>query len=348
MNRGTIMSINRKTATVFTRDCRMIRVDWQPGMAIGQEIPLDQASPVRAVTNRKAWLVPALVTACLAVLLIGGLFIGGAFAKPVYATLSIDVNPSIEFSLNRDLNVIRTRAVNDDARQLLQNHDFTGLNWQEALRQWVQILQSQNTIQVQNMLISAVLPEGAEELQTQLINMEVPQNQGDLANIQVRVIYSHDRDVEQHAALNGLSVGRQMLLNQARAQNAEADANAIAQGKLDELMGRFLQKGDRDQTRLTERSTQSLSDPSESTNGPHATETSRETHRETNREVNGSTAGSQETIRETERETNRETSGSTQGSTATSREAPPETSGPGPDQTSHTPQTSMSGNGPGR
>lgn len=312
MNKGMVMNISRKTATIFTSDCRMVRVKYQPDMIRGHEYDLDRAVRMNDTASSRRW-VPALVAVCLVALLIGGVLFSGLIPQPVYATLSIDVNPSIEFALNRDLGIIRTRAINAEAKQLLANHDFTGLAWQEAVRQWAQILKAQNDIQVQNMLISAVLPENAQELKKQLIAMEGTANQGELSQIAVRVIYSSDSDIAGQAVQNGLSVGRQMLLNQAKSQGEHYDANAIAQARLGELVGQLLQKGDHDQTRLTIRETQSLS---ESTGAV-------ETQRETNRETNGSQDGTQQT----ERETNRETSGSQNGTMATSRETNRETSG---------------------
>ena len=326
MNKGMIMNISRRTATVFTSDCRVVKVKYRPDMIRGHEYDLDQAERViDRVTSRR--LVPVLIAACLVVLVLGGILFSGLVPEPVYATLSIDVNPSIEFALNRDLEVIRTRAINEEARQLMANHDFTGLAWQEAVRQWAQLLKAQNTIQVQNMLISAVLPDGATELKNQLIAMEGLANQGDLSQIQVRVIYSSDSEVAGQAVQNGLSVGRQMLLNQAKSQGENYDANAIAQARLGELVGQLLQKGDHDQTRLTSRETQSLSEAT------GATETQRETNRETNgsqdaeSETNRETSGSQDGTMATSRETNRETSGSQDGTIATSRETNRETSG---------------------
>lgn len=306
MKKGMILNISRQTATVFTDDCRVIKVRHRPDMVRGQEYDLDRMSlaPARTVGFRR--LAPALVAACLVLLLVGGVLFSGVLADPVYAVLSIDVNPSLELSLNRDLNVIKVRAINEDAQRLLNSHDFTGLSWQEALRQWTKILQAQNTIQVENMLISAILPDSATMLKEQLVNMEQTSNNGEFDHIQIRVIYSSDNAVATQAAQNGLSVGRQMLLNQSDAQGQNYNANSIAQARLGELVGQLLQNGDHDQTRMTIRETQSLSDAT------GATETNRETNRETNQETQGSQQGSQGSSQETK--------GSQQGSMVTNRE----------------------------
>jgi hypothetical protein len=234
--------------------------------------------------------------------------------NPVYAQISVDVNPSVEFSLNRELNVIAVRSMNQEAAELLDAKRYQGTPWQAALEQWIIDLQQTNQIKVENMLISAVMPDTATQLRTSLLSLEGTDHPGVMSGINVRVIFSHDPAVARQARRNDLSIGRQMLLNQARLQESELDESSIEEAPLDELIRTLLQIGQPDQTRLTERSTQSLSDLTDPSQGSETQATSRETQRETNRETNGSTQGtsdgSQETHRETQRETNRETSGS--------------------------------------
>ena len=342
MKTGTILSMDQKHAYVFTSDCHMVKINCQPGMVIGKEIMMEteQIREKPVVKNRRLSL--ALIAASLVLLLAIGLIFGqGLFAGPVYARLSIDVNPSLELALNRQLEVQSVRTMNEEARQLMVGQDFTGLGWQEAVARWAEILRLTNRIQVQNMLISAVMPEDALQLRTQLLNMEGNGNSGVLAGVAVRVIYSHDQSVAVQAKQNGLSIGRQMLLNQAQAQNQNYDQANIEDAPLGDLIQKLLQDREQNQTRLTERTTQSVSDQTGESAPAGSTETYRETNQETNRETSGSTqgSGSQQTNRETSQETHRETGGSTQDSGSqqtnqetiqeTNRETSGSTQGPG-------------------
>jgi len=317
MKKGTILSIDDKFAYVFTSDCCMVKVNWQPDMVVGEEINMETSNMESSVeinpAARRSRLKLAVIAASLVLLLAVGLIFGqGLWGSPVYATLSVDVNPSLEMSLNRELKVISVQAMNEDASQLLVGHDLTGLDWQEAVGQWIAILRQSKQVQVQNMLISAVMPDNAEQLRTQLANMEQVSNQGDLAGVAVRVIYSYDQAVAKEAKKNGLSVGRQMLLNQARLQNQNWDETNIESAPLGDLIQNLLQNREQNQTRLTERTTQSVSDQTGETTPAGSTETNRETNRETSRETSGNTQGSATGSQVTNRETNRETSGSKQ------------------------------------
>lgn len=352
MKTGTILSMDQKHAYVFTSDCHMVKISCQPDMAVGKEISMEieQTRERPVVKNRRLSL--ALVAASLVLLLAVGLIFGqGLLAKPVYARLSIDVNPSLELALNRQLEVQSVRTMNEEARQLMAGQDFTGLGWQEAVARWAEILRLTNRIQLQNMLISAVMPEDAVQLRTQLQNMEGNANQGTLAGVAVRVIYSHDQSVAVQARQNGLSIGRQMLLNQARAQNQNYDQASIGDAPLGDLIQKLLQDREQNQTRLTERTTQSVSDQTGESTPAGTTETNRETSQETNRETSGATqgSGSQQTNRETNQETNRETSGSTldSGSQQTNQETSGSTQGSGSQQTNQETSGSTQGSGTG-
>lgn len=348
MKTGTILSIDKKYAYIFTSDCHMVKVNWQPKMVVGEEINMESKIIRTTPAIKSRQLAYSLITASLVLLLAIGLIFGqGLLINPVYARLSIDVNPSLELAINKQLAVQSVKARNDDAAQLMIGQDFRGLDWQEAVKRWTEILRQNNQIQVQNMLISAVLPENAEQLRSQLVSMEGHGNQGILAGVEVRVIYSNDQAVVAEANQNGLSIGRQMLLNQARSQNQNWDEKNIADAPLGELIQKLLQDREQDQTRLTERTTQSIADQT----GESTADGSGETNQETSR------ATDQARDSETDRQTDPQTSGSTQGSGTgsgtgsgsqqTNRETNRKTAGQTEQQTSGSTQGSGTGSGMG-
>ncbi len=277
MKTGTIVGIDRKHAHVFTSDCRMVKLQWQPDMVVGKEIMMEPTNITPAPVARNRRLQFSLAAACLVLLLVVGLIFGqGLITSPVYATLSIDVNPSLELSLDRDLNVLSVKALNDDATQLLAGHNLTGLYWQDAVNTWAEILKASNQVQVDTMLISAVMPEDAIQLKTQLLAMEGTVNQGVLSNIEVRAIYSNDAALVGQASQNGLSIGRQMLLNQALVQNQNWDENSIENAPLGELIQNLLQNQEQNQTGIGGKTTQSAAEQTGASTG--ITETNRETN----------------------------------------------------------------------
>lgn len=324
MNKGTILSIEDMTATVMTEDCRLINVIAQPGMTVGEEIKMKtNIETARVPSTRKTWIAAIAAAVALAVL-------GGAMAwniiqnQKVYARISVDVNPSVEFSLNKDLTVVAVKAMNEDAAEYLSNQKFTGMAWQKAVEKWVEILRASNQIEVQEVLISGVFPEEAVKLQEQLLLFENNPEQGEMNGLMVRVIYSTDPEVMKQAKENGLSVGRQMLLNQSKEQNKEWNEGNIGGAKLGELTQALLGEGQQNQTKITNRgedAPKQSGDPTgegaavtnkEQNGEPQNGEpTAQETNQEQNRETEGSAQASGSTVRETNRETNQEPAGST-------------------------------------
>jgi hypothetical protein len=299
MNKGTILRLSKKRATIFTQDCQLVAVPRDPRMVVGKEIHMETKVKTNPEIVYSRHFKPAMIAASLVLLIaVILLFSQGLLFSPVYAQISIDVNPSLEMNLNRHLEVISVRAMNEEAVRLMANQNFNGLPWQQAVERWTEILRASNQVQVQNMLISAVMPENAEQLRTQLMDMNGNSNQGALAGVVVRAIYTYDQALAKEANRNGLSIGRQMLLNQARVQNQNWDEKSIADAPLGELVQALLQNGEANQTRLTERATQSLS---ERATPASSTETNRETNRESGNETQ------QTTNQETEQTTNRVT-----------------------------------------
>lgn len=86
--------------------------------------------------------------------------------------------------------------------------------------------------------------------------------------VKAQYIYSHDEEVVDKAKQNGLSVGRQMLLNQAKAQNQDYNNQSIAEAPLDELLPKLIGNQERNQSGVTHRTTQSASE----SNGPNGTQ----------------------------------------------------------------------------
>ncbi|MDD3930658.1 MAG: anti-sigma factor domain-containing protein [Eubacteriales bacterium] len=374
MNKGTVLSIDKKKAYVFTEDCRLIRVAAEPQMAGGKEITLDRTRIQNQRQPRSLVLKPALIALSLVLFLALVLVGQGSFLTPVYATLSVDVNPSVQFHLNRSLSVISVQSMNQEAARLLEGLELKGLNWKDALLRWTGRVAQDYPEKARTVLISAVMPEQAEALKAGLVAMEQNRLDGLMNQAEVRVIYSFDQAVIRQARRNQLSVGRQMLLNKAQYQNQNKiwEKEEIGRTALGELVHDLLDDEERDQTqttrkRATERITETLTETTGS--GTHETNqqgqqeplknagdqpTYQETHRETNRETTGSgsadPSGTQITNQETNRETNRETTGSgspdpsgtQEANQETNRETNRETTGSGPTASSGSQQV---GNG---
>lgn len=115
--KAVIVEIKGNLAAVLSDD-GSIRTIKDNNYAIGQVIHLNQ--PKRQIPKKLVTF--AASAAAFVVLGVGG----WAYATP-YTYVSLDVNPSIEYTLNRFERVLSVKAVNDDGEKIINNLDLDEL-----------------------------------------------------------------------------------------------------------------------------------------------------------------------------------------------------------------------------
>lgn len=306
----------------MTEDCRLVNIPTGIDMVVGKEIDMNtKNNETQKSGARKMWMT--VVAAAIALTLLGGSFLlwNVIEERRVYAQISVDVNPSVEFSLNKGLTVVAVKAMNEEAEAFLEDQDFIGMAWQDAVEQWLDVLRASNRIEVKDVLISGVFPEDAQQLRDQLTLLEGNYEEGEMNGLTVRVIYSNDREVMKQAEGNNLSVGRQMLLNQSKEQQKSWDEETIGGAKLGELVRDLIGEGQQNQTKITNKNEGESAKQSGEPTGEGTIATNQEQNGEpqngepsaqqSNQEQNGEAEGPSQASGETVRETYEDPAGST-------------------------------------
>lgn len=124
-NNAVIVEIRGQNAAALTQSGAFIRVN-NDGYTVGQQILL-VPQPAAAQPVRKRMRVTALAGMAAGFLL---LVLGGfkGYTLPV-GVVSLDVNPSIEYTINAFDRVLDITAVNDDAGKILANMDEDALRY---------------------------------------------------------------------------------------------------------------------------------------------------------------------------------------------------------------------------
>lgn len=124
-------------AAALTDDGRIVRVK-NPNDTIGTVIQMKKGTP-NIIKKAVIWSAAAA-----AVLMVGG--VGAwAYVSP-YSYVSLDVNPSLEYTINRFDKVLSVKAVNDDGEQILQQIQLDALTFmgiEEALAKTVEEIAAQ-------------------------------------------------------------------------------------------------------------------------------------------------------------------------------------------------------------
>ncbi len=129
MKKGIVIEIKGRQATVMVSGGSFLSVRAEAGWKKGDVVSV----PKKAAGKTKTWRTLGSVAACL-VLLVPLSLLGGRLYFTPEALVSLDVNPSIELSVNRFDRIIGVRAYNKDGEAILRQSDLRNQKVQDAVR----------------------------------------------------------------------------------------------------------------------------------------------------------------------------------------------------------------------
>ena len=117
--KAVVVEIKNQYVAVLTDDGTIIKVK-NKNYALGQVIQLNNESPLISINKKIATFVASV--AAIAVLGTGT----WAYASP-YSYINLDINPSIEFTLNRFNRVLKVEATNEDGNYIIEEINMAKL-----------------------------------------------------------------------------------------------------------------------------------------------------------------------------------------------------------------------------
>ena len=194
---------------------------------------------------KKTPMIRVLVAACLALVLIGGG--GGLFYQQAYAVasvVSLDVNPSIELSVNQRETVLACTPLNDEAVEILSDmdggRDLKGTKLDVAVNAIVGSLVRHGYLgSVSSAILISV--EDKDQARAAQLQQELEVSVGSLletnsANAAVlSQTLTQDAGLEQQARQHHISTGKAALVNQAIGLNSSLKFEDLAALSVEEL-----------------------------------------------------------------------------------------------------------------
>ena len=119
-NKGIILEIKDKYSLVLKDDSTIVRISNKEDMKVGDTIFFleeDLYASDKRKNNMKNKIIPILTIAAMLVLLVIPI-VKQNISGGTYALMSIDINPSIEFELDKNKNIVNVYGTNDDGKTI--------------------------------------------------------------------------------------------------------------------------------------------------------------------------------------------------------------------------------------
>ena len=147
MNKGVVVEVSNDIATIMSEDGRFLRINAFKGLYQGMEMAYNDLDIVR---NKKAnkkdktsfvfkfsQLVAAVV---LGVALLSGSYVYYDYNFAIYASVTLDVNPSMQLNIGKNSQIVDVEELNLAAEKLLEGLDLNGQSVDQAISEVENIL----------------------------------------------------------------------------------------------------------------------------------------------------------------------------------------------------------------
>jgi hypothetical protein len=214
---GIILELNNKRAIVMTNDAGFKAIQSKPGMFIGQQVDIGK-SPVKMpiLTGIRYSYSLGFALSVVFLFILVSLVIFSSQNK-VYAYMSVDINPSIELAINRDMRIITIKGLNQDGKVLLRGIHFKNMPVEKALMTLIRIAKQNQFFHNDGhyvLIAAAIKPESLNK--PFLLDQSIEKVRENLKEQDIHLHFIRTTLTQRKAALQeNLSLGRYLLSHKA-------------------------------------------------------------------------------------------------------------------------------------
>ncbi|PKM43544.1 MAG: hypothetical protein CVV03_08530 [Firmicutes bacterium HGW-Firmicutes-8] len=239
-NKGMIVKIKNSYCIVLTKDGTYHKVPLS-----GRQLVRVGAEMEFSTFGWSRFIKPALMAASFLILVFGFSLYRNVATPEAFAYVSLDINPSVELAVDKDLKVLNVRPLNGDAEKLLASIQLRGSDLYtsvnsilaESVREgYIKPGQKNyvlSTVTVNNEA-AAVKQSGGINNDSLSRNLETAvENKG--LDIQI-VILSSDRNTRDEAVRRGLSTGKFVVYKEAVSAGEKVTLKQVKENSLTQLV----------------------------------------------------------------------------------------------------------------
>ncbi|WFD09169.1 anti-sigma factor domain-containing protein [Tepidibacter hydrothermalis] len=243
MRRGMVLKLNNDYALIATDDSDLIRIKRREGMRIGQKIFvldediifLEEENEKRSIKSNYLKVVATLAACIAIVVLINNIFLKDN--RPLYAMVSLDINPSFELGIDDAYNVIQIKAMNDESKNILDT-ELIGEPLTVVVSEILSdveksgyALESDNTVLVSTVSFKNDDDKPLQKVVADGVSLAMSENEV-YKSVKVIFIESDEQDLKA-AEEQRLSVGKYRLLEMG---DHKIDKTTIEKGRVSDLI----------------------------------------------------------------------------------------------------------------
>jgi len=263
MKKGVVLEVNGDIVTLLTPEGEFIQVLKERPYQIGEEIeniPIQQQKIKKSFFRRSPLMMVAASIAAVSFLIFT--YIANFASNEVYAYLSIDINPSIELSVNEDLEVIKIKGYNNDGKKIVNLLvDWKEKELTEVAERIIQLSMEKNYLrQGEEVLITTVekkrVPRLSKQIQEQINKVEKTYKSREIIVTKEKSTI----EVRNEAAQKGFTTGKYMKLtkqNKEKENEHKDTPSSAEQGKNENLNKSVIPKSQNDQQKQSSEQGQS-------------------------------------------------------------------------------------------
>ncbi len=257
---GSILELNTNYATVMTDSCDFVTIHPQPDMFVGQQIKFKESDIKKS--NKYHVKYFALAASVFVIGLCSIIFFRFSNLTPVLAYIDVDINPSIELTIDKDAEVIDIKALNEDAQIVLKDLNLMDLQIKEAITEVVTVskeLGYLNNNKGNTVLISASLEEDTNDKQNASSLKALDEVLTDISSINISAenksikpeIIKVTPNSRKAAIEKGLSMGRYALFSKIKAKNSDITVEKAKTERISEMLVKAKIKSDKSESNVS-------------------------------------------------------------------------------------------------
>ncbi|GAE89280.1 anti-sigma factor domain-containing protein [Acetivibrio straminisolvens] len=244
---GVILKLESDRAIVLTDGFDFMELKLKPGMQRGQHVIFDETDLYSAgfITKYKNIIRPfSALAAAAAVFLVIFFSLRFASISQEYAYIDLDINPSLELVINKKETIINAKALNNDAKSILDEADPKDMLLYDALSKILDISKKKGYINSDNniVLFSASISsnednaserdKGIQEIISTL------KDAAEDAGVTFQIIPSTEED-RQRALEQSLSMGRYAIYTKAAEEGINLDLEDARNLSVSEILSKL-------------------------------------------------------------------------------------------------------------